>query len=272
MMCRVLKVSTSGFYEWCKREPSPHALQDRELVVLVRQVFEEFNHSYGAVRIWKEFKARGVECGRDRIARLLREHGMVAKSTWARKRAPRTTDSEHEHPVHQNLLMRDFEVHQRDKVWLADITYLATREGWMYLACVMDLHSRKIVGWTVRDNLTSQGAVDALEVAIAQRRPEAGLIHHSDRGVQYASHAYQDVLDEHAIRCSMSRVGDCWDNAPMESFFGRLKQELGIKLFESRSAARQAVFKHIEMFYNTRRRHSALGYLAPDEFEWGQVA
>lgn len=272
MMCRVLHVSTSGFYDWCKREPSLHELRDQELVVLIREVFEEFNKMYGSRRIWHEFKARGLESGRDRIARLMREHDMVAKSTWARKRAPRTTDSEHEHPVAQNLLMRDFEVSGRDQVWLTDITYLATKEGWMYLACVMDLYSRKIVGWTVRDSLSSQGALDALELAIQARQPEAGLIHHSDRGVQYASRAYQEVLKEHAIRCSMSRKGDCWDNAPMESFFGRMKQEIGIKVFTSKSAAQQAVFKHIAMFYNSSRRHSALGYVAPDEFEWLHVA
>lgn len=272
MMCRLLHVSTSGFYAWWSREPSTRELKDRELLILVREVFEEFEHRYGAVRIWKEFQARGLKCGRDKIARLMREDGLVAKSTWTRKRKPRTTDSEHSEPIRPNLLMRDFKTQGRDQVWLSDITYLATKKGWMYLAVVMDLHSRKIVGWTVRDSLKTEGALDALKVAIGNREPEAGLIHHSDRGIQYASKEYQEVLEKHGMRSSMSRVGDCWDNAPMESFFGRMKQEIGVRLFESKQAAQQAVFEHIERFYNPRRRHSALGYLSPDDFELMNVA
>jgi len=266
MMCRLLAVSTSGFYGWRKRSPSPRQIQDQELLVLIREVFWEFKRRYGARRIWNEFRARGLECGRDRIARLMKQDGLVAKSTW-RRRKPVTTDSKHENQLHQNLLMRNFETQRRDQVWLADITYLATKQGWMYLSVVMDLHSRKVVGWSVRDSLHREGAMDALKVALGNRRPDAGLIHHSDRGVQYASGDYQELLESHSVRCSMSRKGDCWDNAPMESFFGRMKQEMEEDVFESKSAARQAVFKHIEGFYNPRRRHSALGYLSPDEFE-----
>lgn len=270
MMCRLLGVSTSGFYAWCHREPSAHQVRDQELVPLIRDVFFEFDWKYGARRIWREFQDRGLECGRDRIARLMKQEGLVAKSTH-RARAPSTTDSSHGETVPQNLLRRDFGTSARDEVWLADITYLATKEGWVYLSVVMDLHSRKVVGWSVRDSLHRQGALDALEVALGNRQPEAGLIHHSDRGVQYASGEYQALLEKHGVRGSMSRKGDCWDNAPMESFFGRMKQEMGVKLFESRRAASQAVFKHIERFYNPTRRHSALGYLSPNDFE-AQIA
>lgn len=265
MMCRLLEVSTSGFYNWRTREPSQRDLEDEVFKTLIRDVFIESYEAYGAVRIWEELTARGLACGRDRIARLMKEMGLVAKAT--RKTKPRTTQSEHGLAVADNLLMRDFRASQPDEVWLADITYLASKEGWVYLAVVMDLCSRKIVGWTTRESLHRQGALDALKVAIGNRKPQGGLIHHSDRGVQYASQDYQAALEEAGIRCSMSRVGDCWDNAPMESFFGRMKEELDKDLFESKQAASQAVFKYIELFYNSKRRHSGLGYLSPADFE-----
>lgn len=265
MMCRVLQVSRSGFYGFCARQRSTHELEDAHLEVLLVQMFDEFKARYGVVRLWKEFMKRDIACGRDRVRRLMRKLDLVAKAT--RKRKPRTTQSEHGRPVAPNLLMRQFDVKQRDLVWLADISYLGTKQGWVYLACVMDLYSRKIVGWTVRESLERQGALDALEVALGNRRPEAGLIHHSDRGVQYASKDYQKRLEEAGARQSMSRKGDCWDNAPMESFFGRMKEELDVLLFESKEAAAQAVFKYIELFYNPTRSHSSLGYVSPSEFE-----
>ena len=265
MMCDLLNVSTSAYYDWRKRGPSDRDLEDEHLKPLIREIFVEFDRSYGAVRIWKELKARDVDCGRDRVGRLMKEMGLVAKAT--RKKAPRTTDSDHGLAVAPNLLMRDFKVEGTDEVWLADITYLATKQGWVYLAVVMDLCSRKIVGWSVRESLHRQGALDALEVALGNRRPEPGLIHHSDRGSQYASGDYQQRLEAAGARCSMSRKGNCWDNAPMESFFGRMKEEIGETLFETKAAAGQAVFKYIELFYNPKRRHSGLGYLSPVEFE-----
>jgi transposase InsO family protein len=265
MMCQLLEVSRSGYYDWKMRGPSQRQLDDEVLKPLIRDIFWEFNRSYGAVRVWKELVSRGIDCGRDRVNRLLKEMGLVAKAT--RKKKPKTTDSAHGFQVADNLLMRDFRTTRRDEVWLVDLSYLATREGWVYLAAVLDLHSRRIVGWSVRDSLHRQGALDALEVAIGNRRPEPGLIHHSDRGSQYASDDYQKRLEEAGIRCSMSRKGDCWDNAPIESFFGRMKEELDCELFETKAAASQAVFKYIEMFYNPKRRHSSLGYLSPVDFE-----
>lgn len=265
MMCRLLGVSRSGFYDFCRRPKSAHQLHDDHLKPLSSEMFYEYKEHYGVIRLWKEFRTRGIPCGRDRLRRLMRELDLVAKAT--RTRAPRTTRSDHEEPVSPNLLMRHFDVTQRDTVWLADISYLGTKQGWVYLACVMDLYSRRIVGWTVRESLARQGTLDALEVALGNRRPEAGLIHHSDRGVQYASKDYKKRLLEAGARQSMSRKGDCWDNAPMESFFGRMKQELDVMLFESKEAAAQAVFKYIELFYNPKRAHSSLNYLSPVAFE-----
>lgn len=265
MMCRLLKVSHSGYYNWRGRVPSKRALRDQELMALLKDIFTEHDGRYGVMRIWKEMNARKVSCGRDRVGRLMRKLGLRAKAR--RRRNPRTTDSEHAHPVAKNLLKREFAVDGPDLVWLADITYLATAEGWMYLSVVMDLCTRRIVGWSVRDSLHRQGALDALEIALANRTLQPGAIHHSDRGVQYASTDYRQRLEEAGLACSMSRKGNCWDNAPMESFFGRMKEEIGVELFETKAAARQAAFKYIEAYYNRTRRHSGLDYLSPDEFE-----
>lgn len=265
MMCRLLHVSTSGFYGWRKRPVSRRQLEDEQLTILLREIFEQHKARYGALRIWKECQARGLSVGRDRVRRLLKEAGLHAKTKRAFK--PATTDSAHSHRVYENLLMRNFKIDQPNRVWLADITYLATKEGWVYLAGVMDMCSRRIVGWDVSESLDATGAVRALQLACANRKPVAGLVHHSDRGVQYASRAYQQVLEANEIKCSMSRAGNCWDNAPMESFFGRLKEEIGQKVFETKQEAVQAVFKYIEMYYNRIRRHSALGYLSPLDFE-----
>lgn len=270
MMCELLEVSNSAYYAWRSREPSDHELRDRELGALIREVFEEHQERYGAVRVWKELQARGVDVGRDRVARIMRETGLVARSRRTRK--PRTTDSSHDYRIAPNLLERDFVTQGLDEVWLADITYLPTREGWLYLHAVLDLHSRRLIGWAIRDSLHRQGALDALSSALANREPAPGALHHSDRGVQYASDDYQAMLKAAGLTCSMSRKGDCWDNAPMESFFGRLKEELGVEVFETKAAARQAVFKYIEMYYNRVRRHSALGYISPEEFELENVA
>lgn len=189
-----------------------------------------------------------------------------------RRRKPRTTDSSHDHRIAPNLLKRNFITEGIDQVWLADITYLPTRQGWLYLHAVLDLHSRRLIGWSMRDSLHRQGALDALSSALANRTPVDGASHHSDRGVQYASDDYRGLLDVAGLTCSMSRKGDCWDNAPMESFFGRLKEELGVEVFETKAAARQAVFKYIELYYNRVRRHSALGFISPYEFEMEKVA
>ena len=265
MMCRLLSVSRSGFYDWLDRPAPRRVLEDQELLVLIEQVFYEHKRRYGSFRVWKEFKARGVACGRDRIARLMKENGLVALATPKRK--PQTTDSAHENKVAPNLLDRKFEVEELDSVWVADLTYIGTKEGWLYLSCVMDLCSRKIVGWSMREDLETKGPLDALEMALANREPKQDAIHHSDRGTQYASNGYQERLEEAGLSCSMSRKGNCWDNAPMESFFGRMKEELDVSVFETRAQASQQVFKYIETYYNRIRRHSGIDYLSPNDFE-----
>lgn len=270
LMCRLLKVSRSGFYDWLDRPPPARVLQDHDFLVLIREVFHEHKGGYGAFRVWKEFCARGVPCGRDRIARLMKEDGLVAVATRVRK--PRTTDSTHGKEVASNLLDRNFKVEKLDEVWLADMTYMGTKQGWLYLSCVMDLCSRKIVGWSMRDDLERQGPLDALEMGLGNRKPGPGLMHHSDRGSQYASNDYQGLMARHDVVCSMSRRGNCWDNAPMESFFGRMKEELGVGVFETRDQARQQVFKYIETYYNRIRRHSGIGYVAPNDFETQKAA
>ncbi len=270
MMCRLLEVSTSGYYAWRRREPGPRALQDEELGLLIEEIFFEHKRRYGAVRIWKEMQARGVDVGRDRVGRLMKMRNLVARARRLKK--PQTTDSSHEHPLAPNLLKREFIVDSPNQVWLADITYLATKEGWVYLFAVMDLCSRKMVGWAMKDSLHRQGALDALNIALANRKLCEGAIHHSDRGSQYASTDYRKRLKAAGLECSMSAKGQCWDNAPMESFFGRMKEEIGEKVFDHRVSARQAVFKYIEAYYNRMRRHSAIGYVSPNTFEAKKAA
>ena len=265
MMCRLLRVSRSGFYDWLRRTPSERALRDRELLTLIREVFEDHQERYGAMRVWKELQARGVDVGRDRVRRLMRGDGLQARAL--RRRKPRTTDSEHSIAVPKNLLARNFQAAAINQVWLADITYFPTRQGWVYLYALMDMCSRRVIGWSLRDNLKRDGALDALSIALANRKLAPNAIHHSDRGVQYACRDYQSALELAGLCASMSRKGDCWDNAPMESFFGRLKEEIGVRVFDSKPAARQAVFSYIEMYYNPRRRHSALGYVSPAQYE-----
>ena len=223
--------------------------------------------SYGSPRVHKELVARGKVCSENTVAELMRRHGLAARS---RRKFKATTDSSHSLPVAENLLNREFEQDAPDRVWLADITYIWTLEGWLYLAAVLDAHSRRIVGWSMSDRLHSRVVIDALGMALGRRCPDqaASLLHHSDRGSQYASRAYRDLLREHNITCSMSRRANCWDNAMMESFFATLKKErIHHESYATREAARQSVFEYIELFYNPRRRHSALGYLSPEKYE-----
>lgn len=218
----------------------------------------------------KELRARGWRVGRNRVARIRRDNGIRADR---KRKYKRTTNSSHDLPVAPNLLERQFEVDGPNQVWLADITYVPTREGWLYLAAVIDLFSRKIVGWSMDQRMTKQLCIDALTMAVLNRKPPEGLLHHSDRGSQYASYEYQKLLQKCGMRCSMSRKGDCLDNAPMESFFGTLKTESIHRMdFATREAARREIFDYIEVFYNRKRRHSALGYMTPAEFEMAEVA
>lgn len=265
MLCRTLLVSASGFYAWCRRGPSLRAQEDAALKVEIRAAHAASGKRYGSPRIHAELQADDRHVGRKRVARWMREEGLEGQ----RKRRFRvTTDSRHSHPVAANELQRNFTASAPNKVWVTDITYIWTREGWLYLAAILDLYSRRVVGWSMDSCIDRSLALDALGMALRTRRPEPGLLHHSDRGVQYASTEYQGQLRTHGMICSMSRKGDCWDNAVAESFFSTLKAELVHRIdYVSRSQAQASVFEYIEVFYNGRRRHSALGYISPVEHE-----
>jgi len=266
MMCRVLAVSPAGYYAWRSRPKSKRAVENEQLTERVKRAFVASRQTYGSPRITHELRAEGIRVGRHRVARLMRQ--SLLRATLRRRWAVRTTDSRHSQPIAPNLLAREFRVEQPNRVWAGDITYLPTREGWLYLAVVLDLCSRKVVGWSMSANIDGLLTLDALKMAIARRRPAAGLLHHSDRGVQYAAGDYRQVLADNGMRPSMSGKRNCWDNAVVESFFGTLKTELlrGVA-FPGRSEARAQVFEYIEVFYNRRRRHSFLDYRSPEEYE-----
>ena len=265
LMCRVLEVKRSGYYAWRSRGPSARQAANTELVAQIEEVHAWSRRTYGSPRMREELGARGIACGRHRLARLMREHGIRPKQ---KRRFQVTTDSSHGRPVAENHLGRQFQVEKPNTVWAGDITYIPTAQGWLYLAVVLDLASRRVVGWSMRENLEREGVLDALGMALEQRRPTAGLLAHSDRGSQYASADHQELLAKHGIRCSMSRKGDCWDNAVVESFFATLKTELlDQEIFRTRAQARAEIFEYIEVWYNRQRRHSTLGYVSPAEFE-----
>jgi putative transposase len=260
-LCRLVGVAASGFHAWLRRGPAPRGGVDQALRARVGAIFAASRGTYGSPRVHAELRAQGMQVSRRRVARLMREGGL---SATIRRRAPRTTDSRHGLPVAPDLLGRRFAADRPDAVWLADISHLATGEGWLYLAAIKDLATREIVGWSMADHLRADLACDAPLMAIRRRQPRRGLVHHSDRGVQYASEPYQAILARHGFRGSMSRRGNCLDNAPMESFFGSLKNELVHRAaFPTREAAKRAVFGYVESFYDRRRRHSALGFLTP---------
>lgn len=265
LLCRCLEVSRAGFYAWRRRKPSARACEDRRLTVEIAAAHAESRRTYGSPRVHRELRAQGRRVSRKRVARLMRERGLKVRR---RRRFPRTTDSNHALPVAPNVLERRFEVPVPNTVWAGDITYVATREGWLYLAVLLDLFSRRVVGYAVSDRITRELVLEALHQALARRERRTKLLHHSDRGSQYASGEYRELLERERIGCSMSRRGNCWDNAVTESFFGTLKHELlsGREL-ASREETAAAITEYIESFYNTRRRHSALGYVSPVEFE-----
>jgi putative transposase len=265
LMCRVLGVCPSAYYAWTKRPPSPSQQRRQALNAEIQAIHQEVEARYGSPRMVKELRARGQPCCVNTVAKLMRQQGIRAKTT---KKFRHTTDSNHAHPVAANLLDRQFNPQRPNEAWVADISYIATREGWLYLAAVEDLYSRAIVGWSMSERMTSRLVVDAMDMAVSRRLPGAGLLAHSDRGSQYASDHYQRLLAKHDITCSMSGRGQCWDNAPMESFFATLKKELvHHEDYATRQQARASIFAYIEVFYNRKRRHSSLGYVSPAEYE-----
>jgi putative transposase len=270
LMCRSLGVGSSGFYAWLKRPESPCRRDNLRLLTEIKAVYRKSRKNYGSPRIYAELNETGHTCSRYRVARLMRQHGIVSKH---KKKFRVTTNSTHSFPVAENLLQRRFNVSKPSRCWVSDITYVPTLEGWLYLAITLDLFHRKVIGWSMGRRITRQLAIDALNMAIKNGCVESGLIHHSDRGVQYASNEFQTLLKANEIRCSMSRKGDCWDNVVAESFFHTLKVELiHGKTYNTRQEAKTAIFEYIEVFYNRQRRHSYLGYLSPDEYEKKNVA
>jgi putative transposase len=264
LLCRALEVSKAGYYAWRTRPESPRQQANRALLVQIRAVQQASRGRYGRRRVHAQLCAQGQPCSRNRVARLMRLHGLTGRT---RRRSRATTDCRHTLPVAPNRLSRNFAVGAPDRVWVSDITYLPTDEGWLYLATVMDLCSRRIVGWSMQAHPEQRLTLAALEMALAQRQPAPGLVHHSDRGVQYAAQDYQAALAGHGMLCSMSRKGNVWDNAPAESFYGTLKGELQHARWPSRDEARREVFEYLEVFYNRTRLHSSLGYQSPAMFE-----
>jgi putative transposase len=266
VMCWVLGVARSGFYAWRKRAMSRRRQRQEQLVEAMRAIHgQRHKRSYGSPRMHRELVAQGHGVSENTVARLMRESGL--RATTARK-FRHTTDSNHRLPVAENVLDRQFRATGPNEKWVSDITYVGTDEGWLYLAAVEDLYSRKVVGWSLGERMTSELVSEALRMAIGRQLPTVDLVSHSDRGSQYASGNYQGLLASEGITCSMSRKGNCWDNAPMESFFATLKKELVHQVrYATRESARQSLFEYIEVFYNRLRRHSALGYQSPQTFE-----
>lgn len=262
-MCQTLDVSRSGFHDWQKRGPSKRDQDDAEILQIIRDVHQRSRGLYGLDKIHSEVK-KNRPCGRKRVYRLMKANGISSKRP---KKYKATTNSKHNLPVAENLLNQDFAVDKPNTVWVSDISYIWTDEGWDYLATVKDLFNREIVGWAVSSTMTRDLVIKALTNAIQKRRPQAGLIHHSDRGVQYCSNDYQALLAKHKMRCSMSRKGNCYDNASAETFFSTIKNELiYLRKFESRAQARDAIFEYIEFFYNRKRIHQSLNYMTPADY------
>lgn len=265
VMCRVLNVSRSGYYDWCTRPESLRSKEDRRLLQQLHRIHQRSRLNYGIIKAWKTLNAEGIQCGRDRVARLRRVNGIYAQR---HKRFVVTTRSKHRYWITPNRLNRNFNVETPDRIWVGDVTFVATRRGWLYLAVLLDLYSRKVVGWSMSNYNNGQLVNDCLAMAIEHRQPAPGLIHHTDRGSTYAMQSYRDTLEQHGIISSMSRKGDCWDNAVAESFFANLKNELVYwKKFNNQNEARAAIFDYIELFYNRQRLHQTLNYHSPEQFE-----
>lgn len=266
VMCRLLGVSASGFYEWLGRPQSARSLADARLLVRIRESFALSHQTYGSPRIWKDLVVAGERCGENRVARLMRLSNIRAQPKPRRK--PTDDGLRPEHSIAPNVLERDFAAAEPNRKWAADFTYIWTGEGWLFLAVVVDLYSRRVVGWSMQSSMTAQLVLDALVMALWRRGKPAELLHHPDQGSQYTSEDFQRLLSAEGITCSMSRRGDCWDNSAVESFFASLKKErVHRKTYPTRDDARADIFDYIETFYNSRRRHSTLGQVSPIEFE-----
>lgn len=270
VLCATLEVSVSGYYAWRRREPSQRQQDDQRLGTRIGQLFAAGRGVYGSPRVHALLQAEGIACGRKRVARLMQAQGMVARR--ARRHTPRTTDSQHTQPVAPNLLARAFAATAANQKWVADITAIPTRAGWLYLAALLDVYSRAVIGWAMDPLRDERLVLAALQMALARRRPGPGLLHHSDRGSQYTSGSYQALLAQQGIAVSMSRKGNCYDNALMESFFGTLKAEcVDRQVFQTPAEAELCLFEYLEVFYNRQRVHSALGYRSPIAFEQSAV-
>lgn len=264
-MCQMLAVSRSGYYAWCERPTSAREMANKALLAKIKKLFDQHKGRYGSPRIHRALRQGGERCSHKRVARLMRQHGLRARRKPGYKR---TTQSNHTLPVAANLLNQDFSATAPNQKWCGDISYVATAEGWLYLAVIIDLYARVVVGWAMGPSLNRTLVLGALQMAIQRRRPAAGLLHHSDRGSQYACHDYKVLLDAHQLQVSMSRTGNCYDNAMMESFFATLKVEcVADQVFTNRAEARTVLFEYMELYYNRQRMHSSLGYLTPVEFE-----
>ena len=269
-LCRVLAVSRSGFYSWRKRLPSKRSVEDERLKSKILELHQKSRRTYGSPRILDDLKEEGERTSRKRVARIMRESGIFSKH---KRKFRVTTDSEHRFPVAENHLNREFKAEAPDRKWVTDITHIPTKEGWMYLAVVLDLFSRRVVGWSMSRRLDASLVSKALSMAFGQRMPSAGMLHHSDRGAQYASNEYRELLTKNDVLASMSRKGNCWDNAVAESFFKTLKIESSdLRIYKTRDEAQSSIFDYIEVFYNRRRKHSTLGFRSPVDFERLHVA
>lgn len=265
ILCEGLDVAPSGYYAWRQEPRSKQEKKDAVLAPEIKRIFDESGQTYGYIRIWQECRAQGIACGKHRIARIMRENGWYAR---IKKQRRQTTNSNPAHPKAPNLLQQAFEATDMNQKWTTDITYIQTGEGWLYLAVVLDLFSRRVVGWAIDGHMEKTLVLAAFKMAVEQRTPSAELLHHSDQGSQYTSQAYRDALAEQQMIVSMSRRGNCYDNAVTESFFATLKTErVYRRVYATKAQAKQDIFTYIEGFYNTRRRHSTLGYVSPVAFE-----
>ena len=260
-----MEVSVSGYYAWAKRPESMREQENKQIVEQIKKIHQQSRQTYGSPRIYQDLQEKGIICSENRVARLMRKYQITAKR---KRKFMVTTNSKHNLAVAENILNQTFQAIQPNEKWVTDITYIWTNQGWLYLAVVLDLFSRKVVGWAMGSSMERNLVISALQMALQARQPEKGLLHHSDRGSQNASKDYQKLLNDNSVRCSMSRKGNCYDNATMESFFATLKQELIYhRQYQTQKEARQDVFEYIQVWYNRKRKHSSLNYMSPDQFE-----